>query len=206
MFAIAAGIVRLRMKTRLYSSVALLVFVLTACSERPDYKISGAQWLEAGAGGGMYDVLAYPLNEDELVYLEQGLEAIEGVASKNRGVWEQIATGEDLVWAASQKGFWSEVGLIGGDVIAVSLKLTFLWEFASAEENLEADIRESLAFVEARSGAGGANAERLATADSLRALLTVIEAHKESGAFEFYAKNKARIDAALDRFTSIGDE
>ncbi|MBK1878920.1 hypothetical protein [Pelagicoccus mobilis] len=188
-----------------FSHLLVLLFV-SACSPKPDYQVAGAHWLESKQGGGMYDVLAYPLVEDELTYLEGSFAALESAAAANPEVWEEIAVADDLIWAANQGSFWDGADLLGPDVIAVSLKLTFLWEFASAEESMEDDIRENLKFVEQRAQQEGATAELLATADTMRALLNVIEAHKEAAAFEYYAENKERIDAALDRFTSIGEQ
>jgi len=154
----------------------------------------------------MYDVLAYPLDEDELAYFETNMATLEAGAASKPELWESIAVADDPVWAASQTRFWQGTGLNGEDVIAVSLKLTFLWEFASSDEPIKEEIRESLQFLEERMQSGDASPELLATANSMQALLTVIEAHEEAGAFTFYAENKERVDAALDRFTSIGEQ
>lgn len=154
----------------------------------------------------MYDVLAYPLTEDELVYFESALPLLEAAAAKNETLWSDISSAEDPSEASEQGGFWSEAGLRGSDVIAVSLKLTFLSEFASADESMELDMRENLAWLEERLKGKDANPELFETADSIRMILGVVVINREAGAFAFYAENKTRIDAALDRFTSIGEQ
>lgn len=190
--------------------VSLPLLFLFACSSKPEpepeSRIAGAKWLAAEEGGNMYDVLAYPLTEDELVYFEASLPLLEAAAEKLPTLWSEIAYEEDPSVVAAPGKVWSEAGLLGRDVIAVNLKLTFLSEFASAEEGMEQDMRENLAWLERRLEGEDANPELFEAADSIRMILGVIVINREAGAFAFYAENKARIEAALDRFTSIGEQ
>lgn len=153
----------------------------------------------------MYDVLAYPLTEDELAYFEAALPLLEAAAAEHGVLWSGISSAEDPTEASAQGEFWSVAGLRGSDVIAVSLKLTFLSEFASADESMELDMRENLAWLEQRLKGEDANPELFETADSIRMILGVVVINREAGAFDFYSENRARLDAALDRFTSIGE-
>ncbi|MDQ8188208.1 hypothetical protein [Pelagicoccus sp. SDUM812002] len=198
------------MKTYRKLLLSLLLLFLFACSSKPDpepeSQIAGAKWLAAEEGGNMYDVLAYPLTEDELAYFESALPLLETAAEKHSQLWSEIAYEEDPSVVAAPGKVWSEAGLLGRDVIAANLKLTFLSEFASAEEGMEQDMRENLLWLEQRLQGDDAKPELFETADSIRMILGVISINRKAGAFAFYEENRARIDAALDRFTSIGEQ
>lgn len=192
------------MKT--FAPLILVTLLFTACSPKPPSQVAGSDWLDPEKGGSAYDVLAYPLTEDELAYFELALPVLEATSIKQPQLWSDISSAEDPSFAAEESAFWEEAGLLGQDVIAVSMKLLFLREFASAEEGMEADLQSSLAWLEKRIATDPSKIELLETADSIRANLLVIEAHRKAGAFTFYTQNKDRLDAALDRFTSIGEE
>lgn len=198
------------MKTYRSLLVSLPLLFLFACSSQPEpppeSQVAGAKWLAADQGGNMYDVLAYPLTEDELAYFEQALPALQEAAETHPKIWSQIAYAEDPSVVAAPGEVWSEAGLLGRDVIAVNLKLTFLSEFATAEEGMEQDMRENLAWLETRLAGEDAHPELFEAADSIRMILGVIAINREAGAFAFYEENKARVEAALDRFTSIGEQ
>lgn len=191
----------------------ILLFSITflvACSpeSKPllESQVAGAKWIEVGAGGNRLDVLAYPLVEDELVYFEAILPRLEKVALDQRDLWSEISSAEDPVSAALQNEYWDEAGVLGTDVIAASLKLTFLAEFASAEQGMEVDMRENLNWLEQRLKGADAKPELFEAADSIRMILGVISIHRESGTFVYYAQNQERLDAALDRFAAIGEQ
>lgn len=199
----------MRLREQLAIVVVLSGFLLQSCSDRggeTPAKIAGSEWLRSDRGGSSFDVLAYPLNEDELIYFESMLPALESAAAKYPENWERIAEAEDPVFAAKSDSVWSEAGVSGRDVIAAMLKLTFLREFGASEESLESELKQNLAWLEERLKGAEDSAELQQTANSLRALIKVVEAHREANAFSFYASNQARIDAALDRFTAIGEE
>ncbi|EDY84906.1 hypothetical protein VDG1235_4540 [Verrucomicrobiia bacterium DG1235] len=186
--------------------IALLAFCLSACSPAPDYRVAGSVWLSSEKGGTKYDVLAYPLVEDELAYLESVFPALELAATKYPDLWAGISKADDPRDAARQNAFWNEAGVLGADLIAINLKLTFLSEFGSTDEADERQLRTNLAWLEERMKGENAKPELWDSANSIRAILGVIEAHQDSGAFVFYANRKARVDAALDRFTGIGEQ
>lgn len=186
------------------------VLFLFACSSKPEVdrenQVKGALWIGENGGGSTFDVLAYPLTEDELVLFEESFPALEAAAKRHGDLWAEVFSAEDPAVAAEQGEFWDEAGLLGSDILAVSLKLTFLAEFATAEEGMEDDMRQNLAWLEERLKGEDAKPELFETADSIRMILGVISIQRESGAFDYYEENKARIDAALDRFTSIGEQ
>ncbi len=186
------------------------MLVLSACSPKPkpvfESQVAGAKWIEENAGGNRLDVLAYPLTEDELVCFENALPRLEEAAAKFGDYWVEVFLAEDPVVAARQSDFWDAAGLLGTDVIAVSLKLTFLAEFASADEGMEQDMRNNLDWIEQRLKGENGKPELFEAADSIRMILGVIAIHRESGAFDYYAENRERLDAALDRFAAIGEQ
>lgn len=189
--------------------VPLLCLLLQSCSNQEDVpagKVTGSEWLEVSRGGSAYDVLAYPLNGDELKYIESVLPAIEAAAAKYPKNWEKIAEAEDPVLAAGPDPLWAEAAVSGSDVIAVSLKLTFLWEFASDAELNEAEMKRNLEWLEERLKGDEGSEELQQAANGLRALVKIFEAHRDANAFAFYLENQERIDAALDRFTAIGEQ
>ncbi len=188
----------------------LVSLLIGACSSKPvpepESQVAGAKWLAVDEGGNVFDVLAYPLTEDELAYFERALPQLEKAALKYPDIWSDIAYEEDPSVVAAQGKIWNEAGLLGRDVIAVNLKLTFLSEFAPAEEGMEQDMRENLSWLEERLKGEDATAELFEAADSIRMILGVISINREAGAFSYYEENKVRMDAALDRFTSIGEQ
>ncbi|MDQ8181733.1 hypothetical protein [Pelagicoccus sp. SDUM812005] len=198
------------MKTFFHLLLSLPLVFLFSCSSQPEpepeSQVSGSKWLIGDTGGNMYDVLAYPLTEDELAYFEASLPLLEKAAAKHSELWLEIAYEEDPSVVATQGKVWSSAGLLGRDVIAVNLKLTFLSEFATAEEEMELDMRENLAWLEGRLAGEDANPELFEAADTIRMILGVIVINREAGAFAFYKENQARIEAALDRFTAIGEQ
>lgn len=168
--------------------------------------MAGSEWLDPNRGGGVYDVLVYPIDGDELSYLESVLPAIESAAAKYPKNWERISEAEDPVLAAGPDPLWTEAQVSGRDVIAVSLKLAFLWEYASEGELDEAEMKRNLDWLEQRLEGDESSEELQETANGLRALIKVVEAHREKDTIAFYSANQNRIDAALDRFTAIGEQ
>ncbi|MBC2605859.1 hypothetical protein [Pelagicoccus albus] len=194
------------MRVEVLAALFLLSSLLAACSPKPERKVAGSEWLEAERGGSSYDVLAYPLTEDELVWFESSLPILETIAREHSSEWAHISESEDPSEAAQQGVFWKRSGVLGSDVMSVMLKLTFLQEFSDADETVETDMRENLAWLEKRMEGGEAKQELLEMADSIRSILTVLEAHREAKAFQFYLQNKVRMDAALDRFLAVGEQ
>lgn len=192
------------MRNILALSLTVFVFLGTACSPAPEHQVAGARWLDAKTGGSMFDVLAYPITEDELIYFEAKLPLIEVAARKHEEVWNEISTAEDPSVSARENEIWEECGVLGSDIMAVTLKLDFLREYGSVDESVETDLRANVVWLEERMKGADASPELFETANVIRATLGVIEAHRSAGAFESYKKNAARYDAALDRFTSIG--
>lgn len=182
--------------------------MFSGCSKPKDYRVAGAHWLEAEAPerDPVRDVLGYPLSESEFDYLESVLARVEEAAKQHPKVWDAVSSAESPVEAAERNKVWSAAEVLGEDVIAITTKLTFLREFASADEPVEEEMRANLAWLEERLQGEAADPELSEAANYIRAMLGVIEAHQRAGAFELYRDNQARMDAALDRFTSIGDQ
>lgn len=185
--------------------LALAVF-FAGCSKPKNYRVEGARLLdvERATEDVVYDVLAFPITREEAAYLSASLDQIATAAQRHPQAWLEIQSSDNPVFAARANEVWKRAEVLGEDIIAINLKLTFVQEYLSSEEPVQ-DLRRNLEWLERRAQDAPSDAELEESADHIRKLLRIIDEHQASDSFAFYRSNQAELDAMLDRFRSIGE-
>ncbi|MDQ8202403.1 hypothetical protein [Pelagicoccus sp. SDUM812003] len=185
----------------------LLAGFLSACGMKKDYEVGGAEALsdENADASVVYRVIEYPVTEYELDYLQQAMDRLQGVVPNHPEIWSSIQSSDDPVAAAQRNAVWKDAELNGEDVLAVTMKLTFLREFSDQRGETEG-LRENLRWLEGRLKDRPEDEELSSAAQGIRQLIKAIEILERSGSFDFYVRNQEAMDAALDRFRSIGEQ
>ncbi len=181
--------------------------LIWGCSGPPKvYVVKGAELLDNPEANEdvTFDVIAYPLTEDELAFFLDSMPRVIEAVTDRKATWQAIQTAENPVQAIRRHRAWRDAEVSCEDFMAVFIKANFIYEYRLEPVSME-DAKANLATFEAKVRLGKADRElRLAT-QSLKFMTDVVEAYERSGAFALYEKNQAAIDEAVEGLKSIGE-
>src|SRR5690606_5435775 len=162
----------LRCAWRRGGALVLALGFLHGCGEpQPEYRVRGADRLARGEAGAeaLYDIIAYPLNEDELSYFLSNLDPFLQAVEPHAASWAAVQSMPDPTRSMREHPVWELSGIRCEDFMAAYAKLDFMSGYFESEPLRPAELDETIGRLE-RAREGEADPELDAAIAQLRQL------------------------------------